>query len=54
MEEARLIAIENGMDISKAGHPCEIWLRFTLLIDEVIEVMVVQSYMIKKHTMKKM
>lgn len=45
MEEARLIAIENGMDISKAGHPCEIWLGVPLLIDsEVIGVMVVQSY----------
>ncbi|MDX9782813.1 MAG: ATP-binding protein [Bacteroidales bacterium] len=45
MEDARRVALENGMDISKAGHPCEIWLGVPLLIDgEVIGVMVVQSY----------
>lgn len=45
MDEAREIAAKNGMDISKAGHPCEKWLGVPLLIDgEVIGVMVVQSY----------
>jgi PAS domain S-box-containing protein len=45
MDEAKVIAQENGMDISKAGHPCEKWLGVPLSIEgEVIGVMVVQSY----------